>query len=432
MADVVLDGAARRGRPRRPRSTVAQQRHRRLARRRPDGPAGGGDPDRGRVRRQPRTGPSSSTPPGSTTHDLVLAMDADNLADIGGRHATGSRLFRDFDPVEPGGEVPDPYYGGDAGFEEVLTMVERTGRGRSSPQLASASWAAPRRDPPAAGRQARRGAPRRRRGGHGPGRRRRHRDRHPAPAQQRHHGADEDAARTRPADFFDAEAHGLRWLGEAGGVQVPEVLAVDHECLILALGRAREEHHRGRGRASAGRWPPPTTPAPRRTAWTATATSARLPLPNRPADTWAEFYATAGCCPTSSWPVTGARSRPRAPRRSRRSSAGCPAWCPRSRRRGSTATCGTATCCGASTRRVCVIDPAAHGGHRETDLAMLALFGLPHLPRVLDAYAGGRRRSPTAGRTGSACTSSSRCWCTPACSVAATAPAPPRSPRRYA
>ena len=35
-------------------------------------------------------------------------------------------LFRDFDPVEPGGDVPDPYYGGDAGFEEVLAMVERT------------------------------------------------------------------------------------------------------------------------------------------------------------------------------------------------------------------------------------------------------------------------------------------------------------------
>ncbi len=37
--------------------------------------------------------------------------------------------------------------------------------------------------------------------------------------------------------------------------------------------------------------------------------------------------------------------------------------------------------------RAWVIDPAAHGGHRESDLAMLALFGLPHLPRVLDAYA---------------------------------------------
>ena len=33
-----------------------------------------------------------------------------------------------------------------------------------------------------------------------------------------------------------------------------------------------------------------------------------------------------------------------------------------------------------------LIDPAAHGGHRETDLAMLALFGCPHLNRVLAAY----------------------------------------------
>ncbi|WP_329957586.1 arsenate reductase/protein-tyrosine-phosphatase family protein [Nocardioides anomalus] len=36
------------------------------------------------------------------------------------------RLFRDFDPVEAGGDVPDPYYGGEQGFEEVLGMVERT------------------------------------------------------------------------------------------------------------------------------------------------------------------------------------------------------------------------------------------------------------------------------------------------------------------
>lgn len=33
-----------------------------------------------------------------------------------------------------------------------------------------------------------------------------------------------------------------------------------------------------------------------------------------------------------------------------------------------------------------LIDPAAHGGHRETDLAMLRLFGCPHLDRVLDGY----------------------------------------------
>ena len=33
-----------------------------------------------------------------------------------------------------------------------------------------------------------------------------------------------------------------------------------------------------------------------------------------------------------------------------------------------------------------LIDPAAHGGHRETDLAMLALFGAPYLSRVVAAY----------------------------------------------
>ena len=63
-------------------------------------------------------------------HDLVLAMDEQNLADVlaltPGPDRGRVRLFRDFDPVGTGSEVPDPYYGGDAGFEEVLGMVERT------------------------------------------------------------------------------------------------------------------------------------------------------------------------------------------------------------------------------------------------------------------------------------------------------------------
>jgi protein-tyrosine phosphatase len=57
--------------------------------------------------------------------DLVLAMDEANLADLGGR-TTRLGLFRDVDPVDPGSEVPDPYYGGADGFTEVLAMVERT------------------------------------------------------------------------------------------------------------------------------------------------------------------------------------------------------------------------------------------------------------------------------------------------------------------
>jgi fructosamine-3-kinase len=43
--------------------------------------------------------------------------------------------------------------------------------------------------------------------------------------------------------------------------------------------------------------------------------------------------------------------------------------------------------------RAWLIDPAAHGGHRETDLAMLRLFGCPNLQRIIDSY---RESSPLA------------------------------------
>ena len=43
---------------------------------------------------------------------------------------------------------------------------------------------------------------------------------------------------------------------------------------------------------------------------------------------------------------------------------------------------------------VWLIDPAAHGGHRETDLAMLHLFGCAHLERIVAAY---HERAPLAG-----------------------------------
>ena len=60
--------------------------------------------------------------------DLVLAMDEANHADLlrlAGDHHPKLRMFRSFDPAGPG-DVPDPYYGGDDGFQEVLEMVERT------------------------------------------------------------------------------------------------------------------------------------------------------------------------------------------------------------------------------------------------------------------------------------------------------------------
>ncbi|MEU0312768.1 low molecular weight protein-tyrosine-phosphatase [Nocardioides sp. NPDC006273] len=81
----------------------------------------GYDPDRHRARQWPVGDPE--------TYDLVLAMDADNLADLadlaGQAPESRLRMFRDFDPEGPG-DVPDPYYGGAEGFREVLAMVERT------------------------------------------------------------------------------------------------------------------------------------------------------------------------------------------------------------------------------------------------------------------------------------------------------------------
>lgn len=65
--------------------------------------------------------------------DFLLAMDGENLAGLervaarlDGPARAKVQLFRSFDPTAPkGAEVPDPYYGGEEGFETVLDMCER-------------------------------------------------------------------------------------------------------------------------------------------------------------------------------------------------------------------------------------------------------------------------------------------------------------------
>ena len=63
--------------------------------------------------------------------DHVFAMDRSNLHDAlyldpDGDHSARARLFREFD-TEPGDyQVPDPYYGGPNGFDNVFDIVERT------------------------------------------------------------------------------------------------------------------------------------------------------------------------------------------------------------------------------------------------------------------------------------------------------------------
>lgn len=64
--------------------------------------------------------------------DLVLAMDRSNESDLSRMCRTPEarkklRLFRSFDPESKGDEdVPDPYYGGIDGFEQVFQIVHRT------------------------------------------------------------------------------------------------------------------------------------------------------------------------------------------------------------------------------------------------------------------------------------------------------------------
>jgi protein-tyrosine phosphatase len=55
--------------------------------------------------------------------DLLVAMDRDNLADLRAIAPPGTeRKLRML--VADGRDVPDPYYGGPRGFEEVLDLVE--------------------------------------------------------------------------------------------------------------------------------------------------------------------------------------------------------------------------------------------------------------------------------------------------------------------
>ncbi|MGM0537085.1 MAG: low molecular weight protein-tyrosine-phosphatase [Pseudomonadota bacterium] len=64
--------------------------------------------------------------------DLLLAMDHDNLAAIEARRPPHSgvpaRLFLAY-AGDPDRAVPDPYYGGEQGFDEVLDLVEEASRG---------------------------------------------------------------------------------------------------------------------------------------------------------------------------------------------------------------------------------------------------------------------------------------------------------------
>lgn len=192
-----------------------------------------------------------------------------------------------------------------------------------------------------------------------------------------------------PDGLFAAEAQGLRWLAEAsgdGGVAVPEVLAVDEGCLILRWvesGKASADVAGSFGQALAA------THGAGAPAFGAAHDGfiSSLPLPNRTADTWAEFYAVRRVLPylklaSDRGHVTNDDAATIESVIGRLTDL-LPVE-PPARLHGDL---WNGNVLWGQDGQIWLIDPAAYGGHRELDLAMLSLFGMPHLPRVLDAYA---------------------------------------------
>jgi fructosamine-3-kinase len=193
---------------------------------------------------------------------------------------------------------------------------------------------------------------------------------------------------------FGAEAHGLRWLGEAGAVPVPEVVGWDEATLVVSWvvpgspGAAAAERF-GRDLARMHQAGAPEFGAP----WPGFIASLLMhndgavePGPHAVPPSWPDWYTEfrvlhylrlavdAGTLSSadavlveSAAARTGALAGPAEP--PSRIHGDC--WSGNVLWSGETGW---------------LIDPAAHGGHRETDLAMLALFGAPYLDRILAGY----------------------------------------------
>ena len=198
-------------------------------------------------------------------------------------------------------------------------------------------------------------------------------------------GQERGQQRGEAEQAFTAEATGLRWLAEAGAVPVPEVLGVDETALVITMVRAAtptaEAAYRfGGDLARMHAAGPDSFGAP----WPGVIAS--LPLDNTSGASWPEWYAERRLLPFLRRAIDNDKLKPEdaAPVEAVidriGSFAGPPE--PPSRIHGD---CWSGNVLW-SGGRGWLIDPAAHGGHRETDLAMLALFGAPHLDSILAGY----------------------------------------------
>jgi fructosamine-3-kinase len=193
-----------------------------------------------------------------------------------------------------------------------------------------------------------------------------------------------------PAGMYQAEARGLAWLGEAGALRVPSVIAVSEEGAApsflvleyLASGRARPgfDEELGRGLAALHRAGAPSF------GFETSNFIGSLPQSNRSHATFAEFFRDERLLPQLELAKRSGRASSALVKGFERLSTrladlvGPPE--PPARLHGDLWSGNLHV---GPAGEPCLIDPAAYGGHRELDLAMMRLFG-GFGPRVFAAY----------------------------------------------